>query len=109
MLTITIDEKVQARFQAVAAPEEDFAAFVASATQEVITRREQQAKGRAEMQALFDGPHRSHAESMAAMRRKYNLPEFSPLSHAEREAKGDAILEALPLEKIAEAERQGLI
>ena len=78
MLTITIDEEVQARFQAVAAPEEDFADFLAAAAQDALARREQQAKGRAEMQALFDGPHRSHAESMAAMRRKYNLPEFSP-------------------------------
>ena len=109
MLTITIDEKVQARFQAVAAPEEDFAAFLAAAAQDALARREWQAKGRAEMQAMLDGPHRSHAESMAAMRRKYNLPDFSPLSHEERQTKGDAILDALPLEKIAEAERQGLI
>lgn len=109
MLTITIDEEVQARFQAVAAPEADFTAFLAAAAQAALDRMEQQAKGRAEIQAMLDGPRRSHAESMATMRRKYNLPDFSPLSHEEREAKGDAILEALPPQKIAEAERQGLI
>lgn len=109
MLTVTIDEEVQARFQAIAAPEADFAAFLAAAAQTALDRLEQQAKGRAEMQAMLDGPHRSHVESMAAMRRKYHLPEFSPLSYEEREAKGDALLEALPPEKIAEAERQGLL
>lgn len=31
MLTMTIDEEVQARFQAVAAPEADFTAFLAAA------------------------------------------------------------------------------
>ncbi len=109
MLTITIDEEVQARFKAVAAPEADFTAFLAAAAQDALDRLERQAKGRAEMQAMLDGPKRLHAESMAAMRHKYNLPDFSPLSHEEREAKGDAILAALPPEKIAEAERQGVL
>ncbi len=59
MLTISIDEKVQARFQAVAAPEEDFAAFLAAAAQEALARREWQAKGRSEMQAMLDNPQRT--------------------------------------------------
>lgn len=109
MLTITIDEEVQARFKALAAPEADFTAFLAAAAQDALDRMERQAKGRTEMQAMLDGPKYTQAESMARMRRKYNLPDFSPLSHEQREAEGDAILAALPQEKIAEAERQGLI
>ena len=105
MLTITIDEKVQARFQAVAAPEEDFAAFVASATQEIITRREQQAKGRAEMQAMLDGPKRPFDADATYQRYRemYGWNDLSSLSRAELQEQGEALSAALPPEKTVEA------
>ena len=109
MLTITIDEKVQARFQAVAAPEEDFAGFLAAAAQDALARREWQAKGRAEMQAMLDGPKYTQAESRERMRQKYGYSGLTHLTHEELEEQGDAILATLPPEKIAEAERLGLI
>lgn len=109
MLTVTIDEEVQTRFQAVAAPDKDFSAFLAAAAKDAIARRERQAAGRAEMQAMLDGPHRPHTESMAEMRRKYDLPERTHLTHEELEEQGDAILASLPPERIVEAERLGLI
>lgn len=109
MLTITIDEEVQARFQAVAAPEEDFTAFLAAAAQSALARREWQAKGRAEMQAMLDGPKYTQAESRERMRQKYGYTGLTGLTREELEEQGDAILATLPPEKIAEAERLGLI
>ncbi len=44
MTTITLDDALQARIQAVAAPEEDFQAFIAAAAQDLIARRERQAQ-----------------------------------------------------------------
>jgi len=100
---------VQARFQAVAAPDEDFNAFLDAAARDALARRERQAAGRAEMRAMLDGPRRLHADSMAEMRRKYDLPAPSHLTHDELVEQAEAALAALPPEKIAEAERLGLI
>ncbi len=108
-MTVTINEDVQTRFQAVAAPEEDFSAFLAAAAEDAIQRRERQAAGRAEMQAMLDRPRYRHDDSMAEMRRKYNLPNISHLSHDELVEQTKAALAKLPPEKIAEAEHLGLI
>ena len=108
-LDLTIDEEVRTRFQAVAAPDEDFNVFLADAAKDALARRERQAAGRAEMQAMLDGPRHTAAEVKERMRLKYGYSDFSHLSHEELEDMGDAILDALPPEKIAEAKRLGLI
>ena len=108
-MIVTIEDEVRTRFQAVAAPDEDFSAFLAAAAKDAIVSRERQAAGRAEMQTMLDGPRHSHETSMAEMRRKYNLPDLSHLSHDELVEQAEAALAALPPEKIAEAERLGLI
>lgn len=61
------------------------------------------------MQAMLDGPRHPHGASMAEMRRKYNLPDLSHLTHDELVEQAEAALAALPPEKITEAERLGLI
>ncbi len=112
-LDLAIDEDAPARFQAIAAPDENFDTFVAdtakNAIRDALMRRERQAAGRAEMQAMLDGPRRPHADSMAEMRRKYALPAPSHLTHDELVEQAEAALAAMPPEKIAEAERLGLI
>ncbi len=110
-LDVTIDEEVQARFQAVAAPDEDFSAFLAAAAKDAIARRERQAAGQAEMQAMLDGPRRRFdpAATYQQYRERYGWSDLSHLSREELEEHGDAILDALPPEKIAEARRLGLI
>ena len=100
---------MQARFQAIAAPDEDFTAFLDAAAKDAIARRERQAVGHAEMQAMLDGPRHTAAEVKERMRLKYGYSDFSHLSHEELEDMGDAILDALPPEKIAEAKRLGLM
>ncbi len=105
MLTITIDEEVQARFQAVAAPEEGFAAFVAAATQAAIARREWQAKGRAEMQAMLDGL-KSLFDPKAPYQRyreMYGWEDLSHLSREELQQQAEALFDSLPSEQAAPA------
>lgn len=108
MLTITIDEEVQARFQAVAAPEEGFAAFVAAATQAAIARREWQAKGRAEMQAMLDGPKRPF-DAEATYRRyreMYGWEDLSHLSREELQQQAEALFADAPPEQAAQAKHR---
>lgn len=62
-----------------------------------------------EGQALLTGPAKPIDESFAATRAKYGIPDLSHLSREELGEQAEAILAALPPEKIAEAERLGLI
>lgn len=109
MTTLMVDDEVVSRLEAVAAPEEDVAALAKTAMIQFIERRERQAAGHAEMQAMLDGPRRSHEASMAEMRRKYDIPDLRHLTNEELVEQTEAYLATLPLEKIAEAERLGLL
>ena len=112
-LDLAIDEDAPARFQAVAAPDENFDAFLAdtakNAVRDALMRRERQAAGRAEMQAMLDGPRHTAAEVKERMRLKYGYEDLSHLTRDELMEQAEAALAALPPEKIAEAERLGLI
>ena len=111
MTTLMVDDEVVSRLEAVAAPEEDVASLAKTAMLQFIERRERQAAGHAEMQAMLDGPRRPF-DPEASYRRyqdKYGWPDLSHLSREELEERGDAILAALPPEKVAEAERLGLM
>ena len=110
-IDVPIDKEVQARFQAVAAPDEDFVAFLDAVAKDAIARRERQAAGRAEMQAMLDGPRRPFdAEAIyQKYREKYGWPDLSHLSHEELEEQGDALLDAMTPEKLAEAKRLGWV
>ena len=110
-MTVMIDDEVQARFQAVAAPDEDFSAFLAAAAKDAIARRKWEADGRAEMQAMLDGPrHRFDPDATyRKYKEKFGWDDLPPMTTEELEAQGDAILASLPPEKIAEMERLGLI
>lgn len=115
MTTITLDDALQARIRAACAPEEDFQDFIAAAAQDLIARRERQAQAqqaaRAEAQAILNGPTRPFDPE--ATYRKYqekygwaDMPDGPP---DQIEAEAEAILAALPPEKLAEAVRQGLL
>ena len=106
MATVTLDDTLQARFQAVAAPEEDFQAFMAAAGQEIIARRERRA---AEAQAILNGPRRLLAEADADFRNRHGLPAYSPLPPDELAEEAERLLAAMSPQVRAEMERQGLI
>ncbi len=110
-LNLAIDEDAPARFQAVAAPDENFEAFIAdvakSAVRDALMRLERQAAGRAEMQAMLDGPRRrfDSEATYQAYREKYGWDDVSHLSREEVEERWDALLDASPPEKGVEAGR----
>ena len=107
MTTVTLDDALQARIRAVAAPEEDFQAFIAAAAQDLIAHRERQAQerqaARAEAQALLNGPSRPF-DAEATYRRykeRYDLPDLSHLSGEALIADTERLIAALPPEKRA--------
>ena len=115
MTTITLDDALQARIRAACAPEEDFQDFIAAAAQELLARRERQAQARAaaqaEAQAILNGPSKPF-DPGATYRRykeKYGWSDMPDGPPEQMEAEAEAILAALPPEKIAEAVRQGLL
>ncbi len=115
MTTVTLDDALQARIQAVAAPEEDFQAFIAAAAQDLIARRERQARAqqaaRTEAQAILNGPSRLF-DAEATYRRykeKYGLPDLSHLAGEELIEDTERLIAAMPPEKRAAMEREGLL
>lgn len=108
MTTITLDDALQARIRAVAAPEEDFQTFMAAAAQEMIARRERRA---AQAQAILNGSH--HAFDPDALQRKYQQAYgLSDLSHLTGEAlieDAERLIAAMPAEKRAALEKEGLL
>jgi len=115
MTTVTLDDALQARIRAVAAPEEDFQAFIAAAAQDLIARRERQARAqqaaRAEAQAILNGPNRLF-DAEATYRRykeKYGWSDLSHLAGEELIEDTERLIAAMPPEKRAAMEREGLL
>lgn len=107
MAVVTIDAEIQARFAAVAAPDEEFDTFIAQVIQEALARRERELAARAEAQAILNGPRRPLAESSAAFRLKYNIPDLSHLTHDEIADDAEHIVAALNPQIRAELEQDG--
>ena len=105
--TVTLDDEVQTRFQAIAAPDEALDAFVAAAARDALKRREHEAAGRAEMQAMIDGPWHTLEESNERMRLKYNLPDLSHMTREELEEDGERIIAAMDPQVREKLEREG--
>jgi uncharacterized protein YciI len=87
----------------------DLSAVAADRIAERYAELARLAQGRAEGQVLLTGPAHSLDEADERLRAKYNLPDLSHMSRQELAEQADAILTTLPPEKVAEAERLGLI
>lgn len=109
-ITIDLEPETLARLRAVAAQRgQDPNHFAAAAVIEKIDREAERAKGLREGRELLTGPARPLAETFAALREKHGLPNLSHLSREQLAEEAEAILAVLPPEKVAEAERLGLI
>ena len=112
MTTVTIDEELQTRVQAVA-PDEDLNGLVRAALQDYVERRERlatkQAAARAEIEAALNGPRRTLAESHAEFRRKHNTPDLSHLTRDELAEDAERIIAAMDPQARAQMEREGLL
>jgi hypothetical protein len=109
MVTITIDDTLEAQFRAVAAPDEDFAAFLAAAAKDAIARRARQAAGRAEMEAMLNGPWHTMAESSERLRVKYGLADLSHMTQEELADDAERVITAMDPKVREELEREGLL
>ena len=89
--------------------EDDLNAVTAEAIARTVRDWEREVQGRAEMQAMLDGPRHALAESTARLQRKHDCPDPSHLTDDALADRTEATLATLPPEKVAEARRRGLI
>jgi len=109
MTTVTIDDALATRLRLLGDKNDDINALVADMLAESLRLREQRAAGRAEMQAMLDGPRHTLAESDARMRLKYDIPSLSHLTRDEREAETERIIAAMAPSVREKMEREGLL
>ena len=109
MPTVSVDDALASRLRELQEAEGDLEALVAEALAEKVRRLEREAQGRAEMQAMLEGPWHPFEEAHERMRQKFGFPDLSHLTDEELAERAEATLAELPTEKIAEAQRLGLI
>lgn len=107
MLTVTIDETLATRLRELQEADGDLETLVADALAEKVHRLEREAQGRAEMQAMLDGPWHPVEESHARMREKFGFPDLSHLTNEELEDQAEAAIAAMDPEVRAKLEREG--
>ena len=103
MLLLTNQEAIPLR------GEDDLNAVTAEAIARTVRDWEREVQGRAEMQAMLDGPRHALAESTARLQQKHDWPDLSHLTDDALADRTEATLATLPPEKVAEARRRGLI
>ena len=110
MTTVTIDDELAMRLRALRDGGDDFNRVVAEALAETVRRWEWEAAGRAEMQAMLDGPRHLSDPQVAYQRSRtqYGWAEdLSLLTADELADRAEAGLAALSPEKVEEARRLG--
>ena len=80
MTTVTIDDALANRLRTLRGAEDDLNALVAEALAKTADLWEREAQGRAEMQAMLEGPRHTLAEVDARIRQKYGYPDLSHLT-----------------------------
>ena len=107
MMTVTIDDALATRLLTVRGTAGNLDALVAEALAKTVRDWEREAQGRAEMQAMLDGPRHSLAEVEARMRQKHGFPDLSHLSDDELADQAEQAIAAMDPLVRAEMEREG--
>jgi hypothetical protein len=108
--TIDLEPETLERLRAVAAARgQDPNRYAAAVLMETLDREAERVKDLREGQELLTGSARPLAESFAALREMHGWLDLSHRTREQLAAEAEAILTALPPEKVAEAERLGLI
>ncbi len=107
MTTVTIDDALATRLLTVRGTDSDLNMLAAEAIAKTVRDWEREAQGRAEMQAMLDGPHHTLAEVEARMRQKYGFPDLSHLSDDELADQAEQTIAAMDPQVRAELEREG--
>ncbi len=109
MTTVTIDDALATRLRLLRDKNDDFDALVADALAETVRRWEREAAGRAEMQAMLDGPRHTLAESHARACLKHGFPDLSHLTRDELADDAERIIAAMDPQVRSELEQEGLL
>ena len=109
MTTVTIDDALATRLRLLGDKSDDLNALVADMLAEGLRLREQRAAGRAEMQAMLDGPRHTLAESHARMCLKHGFPDLSHLTRDELAEDAERIIAAMDPQVRSELEQEGLL
>ena len=107
MTTVTIDDALATRLLTVRGTEGDLDALVAEALAKTVRDWEREAQGRAEMQAMLDGPRHTLAEVEARMRQKHGFPDLAHLTSEELADQAEQTVAAMDPQVRAELEREG--
>ena len=107
MTTITIDDALATRLRTVRGTDGNLDALAAEAIAKTVRDWEREAQGRAEMQAMLDGPRHTLAEVHARLQRKYGYPDLSHLTRDQREEEAERAIAAMDPQVRAEMEREG--
>ena len=106
MTTITIDDALASRLLTLSG-KGDLDAVAAEAIARTVQDWEREAQGRAEMQAMLDGPRHTLAEVDARIRQKHGYPNLSHLTQDQFAEEAEQAIAAMDLQVRAEMEREG--
>ena len=106
MTTITIDDALASRLLTLSG-KGDLDAVAAEAIARTVQDWEREAQGRAEMQAMLDGPRHTLAEVEARMRQKHGFPDLSHLTNEELADQAEQTIAAMDPQVRAELEHEG--
>ena len=107
MTTVTIDDALATRLLTVRGAEGDLDALVAEVLAKTVRDWEREAQGRAEMQAMLDGPRHTLTEVKAKSRRKHGYPDLSHLTRDQIAEQAEQAIAAMDPQARAELEREG--
>lgn len=107
MTTVTIDDALATRLLTVRGPDSDLNTLAVEAIAKTVHDWEREAQGRAEMQAMLDGPRHTLTEVEARMRQKHGFPDLSHLSDDELADQAEQAIAAMDPQVRAELEREG--
>ena len=107
MPTVSVDDALASRLRELQEADGDLETLVAEALAEKVRRLEREAQGRAEMQAMLEGPWHPFEEAHERIRQKFGFPDLSHLTREELAEQAEATIAAMDPEVRAEMEREG--
>lgn len=107
MTTVTIDDALATRLLTVRGTDSDLNTLAAEAIARTVRDWEREAQGRAEMQAMLDGPRHTLSEGSARLQQRYGFSDLSHLTHEQLAEKAEQVIAAMDPQVRAEMEREG--
>ena len=107
MTTVTIDDALATRLLTVRGTDSDLNALAAEAIAKPVRDWEREAQGRAEMQAMLDGPHHTLSEVEARIGQKHGYPSLLHLTRDQLAEEAEQVVATMDPQVRTELEREG--